>query len=277
MIIVVTGASGNVGRPLVNELIAAGADVRAVTRAAAQAALPAGVQLFEHLRSALPGASAAFLNSRAIGADLPVVADWARDAGVGKLVALSASNVDDDLNRQPSRFRGDRNREIEALVVASGVPWVSLRPAVFATNFAGMWAGQIRAGDVIAGPYALASSAPIVPDDIAAVAARALLTDDLDGSRIPLTGPQALTNVDLVAILAEVLGRNLTYREVPAEVVRARFTAIGFSPEFGDAYVAMLAATLESPALVTHDVEKILGRQAISFARWASENRNLVN
>ena len=83
-------------------------------------------------------------------------------AGVTKLVALSAINADDDFSRQPSRFRGDRNKEVEQLAVDSGLAWVSLRPTVFATNFAGMWSAQIRAGDVVAGPYAEASSAPIV-------------------------------------------------------------------------------------------------------------------
>ena len=275
MTVVVTAATGNVGRPLVAELVSAGADVRAVSRNPDRAAMPAGVQVFETLHTALPGASAVFLNSRALGSELPAVPGWARDAGVDKLVALSAINVEDDFGLQPSRFRGDRNLEIEQLVVASGLRWVSLRPTVFATNFAGMWAGQMRAGDVIAGPYAQASSAPIAECDIAAVAARALLTDDLDGCRVPLTGPQALTNVDMVAILAGVLERNLEYREVPIDVVRQRFTAIGFPPEFGDAYAAMLAATLEHPALVTQDVEKILCRPTTSFALWAAQNRNL--
>jgi hypothetical protein len=76
---------------------------------------------------------------------------------------------------------------------------VSLRPAVFATNFVGMWSAQIRAGDVVGGPYAAASSAPIVEADIAAVAAHALSTDELVGQQIPLTGPRAFTNTELVA------------------------------------------------------------------------------
>src|SRR6185312_13038578 len=116
-----------------------------------------------------------------------------------KLVALSAINADDDFARQPSRVRGDRNKEIEQLAVDCGLDWVSLRPAVFATNFAGMWSAQLRAGDVVAGPYAAASSAPIVETDIAAVAARALLADELVGQRIPLTGPQSLSIFDVVA------------------------------------------------------------------------------
>ena len=64
-------------------------------------------------------------------------------------------------------------KEVEQLAMDSGLDWVSLRPTVFATNFAGMWSAQIGAGDVVAGPYARASTAPIIESDISAVAARA--------------------------------------------------------------------------------------------------------
>lgn len=275
MTIVVTGATGNVGRPLVADLRAAGARVRAVTRQPRPAGFPPDVEVFDSVTEARPGASAIFLNSRALGGQLEaVVADCGR-AGVSKLVALSAINADDDVSRQPSRFRGDRNREVEQLAVDSGLPWVSLRPSVFASNFAGMWSAQLRAGDVVAGPYAAASTAPIVETDIAAVAAQALLTDDLVGQRIPMTGPQTFTNSELVEAIGTVLGRPLQYLEVPAAAVRQRFLGLGFGAGFADAYIAMLAESLDKPALVTHDVEKILGRPAIAFSQWVAEHRGV--
>lgn len=275
MTIVVTGATGNVGRPLVAALAAAGAPVRAVTRAPQTAGLPAGVEPVGSAAEALPGASAVFLNSRALGDDLESVVAQCVRGGVGKLVALSAINADDDFSRQPSRFRGDRNKEVEQVAVDSGVAWVSLRPTVFATNFAGMWSPQVRTGDVVFGPYARASTAPIVETDIAEVAARALLTDELVGQRIPLTGPQAFTNAELVGTIGAVLDRPLQYREIPNAAVRQRFLSLGFTAGFADAYIAMLAATLDAPALVTHDVEKVLGRPAVPFAQWVAEHRDV--
>jgi len=209
MTIVITGASGNVGRPLVAELAAAGAPVRAVTRTPKTTRFPRGVEVVGSVADALPGASAVFLNSRALAEDLPGVVTKCVDAGVTKLVALSAINADDDFSRQPSRFRGDRNKEVESLAIDSGLAWVSLRPSVFTTNFAGMWSAQIRAGDVVTGPYAEASSAPIVESDISAVAAHALLTDERVGQQIPLTGPQTFTNAELVEVIGTVLGRPL--------------------------------------------------------------------
>jgi uncharacterized protein YbjT (DUF2867 family) len=273
MTIVITGATGNVGRPLVAELAAAGARVRAVTRTPKTARFPDGVEVVDSAAGALSGASAVFLNSRALGEELADVVAQSVRAGVGKLVALSAINADDDFSRQPSRFRGDRNKEVERLAIDSGLAWVSLRPSVFATNFAGMWSAQIRAGDVVAGPYAEASSAPIVDSDISAVAARALLTDELVGQQIPLTGPQSFTNAELVEVIGTVLDRPLRYQEAPPDVVRQRFIGLGFPAEFANAYVAMLAETINKPALVTFDMEKILGRPALTFADWVSEHR----
>ena len=278
MSIVVTVATGNVGRPLVAELAAAGARVRAVTRSPETAGFPSDVEVVGSTAEALPGASAVFLNSRTLGPDvheLASVVAQCRDAGVTKLVALSAITADDDFSRQPSRFRGDRNKEVEQLAISSGLAWVSLRPAVFATNFAGMWGAQIRGGDVVAGPYAAASAAPIVDSDISAVAARALLTDELVGQQIPLAGPQTFTNSELVRVIGAVLNRPLQYLEVPAHAVRQRFIGLGFPAEFANAYTAMLAETLDTPAFVTQDVEKILGRPATTFADWVSQHRDL--
>lgn len=271
MTILITGATGNVGRPLVEQLHAAGMKVRAVTRNPSPH-LPREVETVASVRDGMAGASAVFLNSRALGPHLAWTVEAARESGA-KLVALSAMNVDEDFSRQPSRLRGDRNKEVEELAVDSGLPWVSLRPALFATNFIGMWAGQLQAGDVVAGPYAAASSAPIVESDIAAVAAHALLTDDLDGRKIPLTGPQSLTNTELLAIVGAVLGRDLHYQEIPVEKVRERFVAIGFPAEFGTAYTALLAETVDTPAPVSGQVERILGRPAQTFADWVGQHR----
>ncbi|MCV7258872.1 NmrA family NAD(P)-binding protein [Mycobacterium shimoidei] len=274
MTIVVTGATGNVGRPLVDALAAAGCRVRAVTRAPANTAFPAGVEAVDSAVDALEGASAVFLNSRALGNQLTQVVNRAQRCGVSKLVALSALNADDDFARQPSRFQGDRNKEVEQTAIDSGLPWVSLRPGVFASNFIGMWAAQIRTGDVVGGPSAAASTAPIVDSDIAAVAARALLTDELDDRKIMLTGPQAFTNSELVAIIGTVLDRPLTYREMPTDLVRQQFIRIGLGTGFADAYIAFLAETIDKPALVTNEVEKILGRPAVTFAQWVAAHRD---
>lgn len=273
--VLVTGATGNVGRPLVTILANAGAKVRAVTRRPDDAGFPAGVDVVTTAPAGLRGADAVFLNSRALGNDLAAVVRQARSEGVTRLVALSASNADDDFSLQPSRFRGDRNKEVEQLAVDSGLEWVSLRPTVFVSNLVGMWSTQLQAGDVVSGPYASSSMAPIVERDIAAVAAQAMLTDNLNGRKIALTGPQAFTNAELVGIIGAALDRPLRYQEVPPEDVRQRFVGLGFPAAFADAYIAYLAVTVAAPAAVTHEVDTILGRPAESFANWVAAHRSL--
>jgi hypothetical protein len=71
------------------------------------------VQLVTAAADELRGAGAVFLYSRALGDDLETVVDRARSEGVTRLVALSPINADDDFSIQPSRFRGDRNKEVE--------------------------------------------------------------------------------------------------------------------------------------------------------------------
>src|SRR5262249_25545471 len=117
--------------------------------------------------------------------------------------------------------------------------------------------------------------APIVDSDISAVAARALLSDDLLGQKVPLTGPQSLTNEQMVGIIGTVLGRSLRYQEIPADLVAQRFAELGLGEQFGQAYVSLLAATVGLDAVVTEDVEKILGRPAQTFEQWVVDHQDL--
>ncbi len=222
------------------------------------------------------GASAVFLNSRALGDELATVVDLARREGVTRLVALSAINADDDFSRQPSRFRGDRNKEAEQYAVDSGLEWVSLRPTVFVTNFFGMWAPQIKAGDVVSGPYAAASTAPIVDRDISAVAVHALLTDELLGQKDSVDRPAG----------ADQYGARRRHRYSPRSPVALSGGSPGsgassassvsaFRPSSPTRTSALLSATVSKPALVTHEVEKILGRPAENFADAVAAHRNL--
>ncbi|WP_236789119.1 SDR family oxidoreductase [Amycolatopsis sp. GM8] len=266
--ILITGATGNVGRPLVESLTLQGAKVRAVTRNP-DPGLPAGVEI----DSSLDGVTSVFLNPRAVGDAAADLVARARAHGVRRVVALSAINVDDPLDAQPSRYRGDLNKEVEAAAIDSGLEWVSLRPTMFCSNAVGTWAGQIRAGDVVYGPYPAASWAPIDEWDVADVAAHALLHDDLVGRKVALTGPRSLTQQEMVQTIGEVLGRNLSYHEVPPELASRRFAEIGLPAGFGHALLALLAKTAGTPEPSTGEVAAILGRPARTFAEWATDNK----
>ncbi|MEV4317998.1 NAD(P)H-binding protein [Actinocrispum sp. NPDC049592] len=263
----ITGATGNVGRPLVEALVQQGAEVRAMTRDLAPG-FPPEVQLSGDLH----GVTSVFLNSRPLGSLMSQFVAQAVAAGVRRIVALSAINADDEV--QPSRFRGDLNREAELLATESGVEWVSLRPTMFACNALGMWAGQIRDGDVVRGPYAEATWAPVDERDVAAVAAHALLTDDLLGRKVDLTGPMSLTQAESIAMMGATLGRSLRYKEVPAEAFAEGMVSRGFPRGFADALMSLYANSVGTPAVVTDSIPRILGRPARSFAQWTIDHKD---
>jgi uncharacterized protein YbjT (DUF2867 family) len=279
--ILITGATGTIGRPLIASLLADGARVRAVTRDPQVANLPPQVDVVhgdpsrpETLEGAFDGVSAVFVNPRAVRDAAAELLALARSHGVHRVVVLSATNVDDDFALQPSRFRGDRNKEVEDAVIGSGLDWVSVRSSTMAPNSIGLFGGQIRSGDVVYGPYPTAAEALIDPVDVAAVAASALRHNDLDRRCIDLTGPQSLTQQEMVAVIGKVMDRTLHYQEIRPEEARATLTDLGFTPEFADANLARLAANIDKPAPTTEEVTTILKRPASTYANWVTANAN---
>ncbi|MEV0231746.1 NAD(P)H-binding protein [Nonomuraea sp. NPDC050786] len=276
----VTGATGTLGRPLVELLVAEGAAVRAVSRAPHGARLPAEAEVVEGdpsrpgtLARHLDGVTAVFLHSRAIGESAGELLALARERGAGRVVALSATNIDEPLDRQPSRYRGDRNKESEAAAVASGLSWTSLRAGPFASNAVQAWAAQIRAGDTVRYVSASFREVPLDDRDLVEVAARALLTDELAGRRAELTGPQALAHEEMVAIIGAAIGRPLRLQEVPQEAFEQGMIRNGLPEPFVRALLDRYVRNVPEP--VTDEVAKILGRPARTFAEWAADHARL--
>jgi len=268
MAILVTGATGLVGRLLVEELIGRGADVRAATRRPETAGLPEGVTL----GGGFEGVDAVFLHPRAVG-DYDEFLAEARWHGVRKVVALSAMNVDDPLEEQPSRQAGDRNKEAEAAAVASGLSWTSLRASTFASNTARAFGPQVRGGDVVRYVYATFEEAPIDERDLAAVAARALTGDEQDGRRLELTGPQSLSHEAMVSIIGTVLGRPLRFEEIPPAAAIEGMTAAGMPRGFVTALMERYARHQDKPQHPTTGVvATVLGRPASTYAQWVAAN-----
>ncbi|MEU5860284.1 NAD(P)H-binding protein [Nonomuraea sp. NPDC047529] len=287
--ILVTGATGAFGRPLVELLTAQGAKVRAVTRSAGPVRLPAGVEVVEGdparpdtLAHHLDGVTAVFLHPRAIGDGAPGLLARAADRGARRVVALSAMNADDPLDEQPSRFRGDRNKEAEAAAVDSGLEWTSLRAASFAGNALQAWAPQIRAGDVVRYVHAGFQEVPIDERDLIEVAAKALLGEHPGehpgghsggrlGGRLELTGPESLTHAAMVAVIGEAIGRPLRFEEIPPEAAERHLVAGGLPEPFVHALLARYARYAARPQHpVTGDAAAALGRPPRTFATWAT-------
>jgi uncharacterized protein YbjT (DUF2867 family) len=270
----VTGATGNVGRHVIDQLVADGRPVRALSRAPQDAVWPAEVEVVagdltdpDSLDKALTGVTAVFLF--AVPGSGPGFTAAARRAGVRRVVLLSSGAVDDDAAEQHGPIAA-YHAEIEQALRDSGLAWTFLRPDVFAAN-ALMWAGQTRAGDVVRGAYAGATAAPVHEADIAAVAVAALTGDGHAGRTYRLTGPQSLTHADQAAILGTALGRPIHYAELPATTVRQAMSAHVPAPIL-DSIFATWAGSVGRAAPTTPDIERVTGRPARSFRDWVLDH-----
>jgi uncharacterized protein YbjT (DUF2867 family) len=271
IVIVVTGATGNVGRPLVQALSTAGAQVTAVSRRITADDVPAGVEVrqadlagSESLKPVLDGAEALFVvtssDFMAMGGDLKHVLDDSLAVGVRRVVLLSSQGV--GTGRHPSVF--------EDAVKQSGLEWTVLRPAGFDSNTL-QWAGSVRAQRVVAAPFGDVPLPAIDPADIAAAGAAALLETGHLGNTYELTGPAPITPRQQVAALAEELGEPIRFIEQTR--AEAREQMVQFMPEqVADATLDILGAPNAAELPVSPDVQRILGRPAGTYADWAARN-----
>jgi uncharacterized protein YbjT (DUF2867 family) len=274
-LILVTGATGHVGRCVVERLVASGHGVRAVTRDPTRARLPARVEVVaadladpETLRPHLDRVQAVFLiwpfADPAAAAQLaPRVADVLASAGSPRVVYVSAASAEAD----PDSFWA----VVEHAITASGLPWTMLRPTGIATNTLG-WAASIRAEGVVRWPYGAAARSMVHEDDIAAVAVEALISNRYDKQTYVLSGPETVTQAEQVRIIGEVIGRDLRWQDVPSHAIRPMLAVAMGSPAFADAALATWAALVETPEQVAGDVASVLGRPARTFAQWAFDH-----
>ena len=154
--------------------------------------------------------------------------------------------------------------------------WTHVRPGMFMTNTLS-WAPSIRTGDVVRQPYPAATAAPIHEADIAAVAVAALLDPERHaGAAYALSGPEALSQLDRVRILAEVLGRPVRFEEQSRDQARADLLASPWMNErLADSLLDMLAASNGvADGLVLPTVGDVLGRPPRSFVDWVEDHRD---
>jgi len=273
--ILVTGATGTVGRAVVNLLLEADQKVAAVTRDPASAALPADAQVVggdpaspETLKSALHGVEAILLSPRAVGDAATELLSLAADAGVQRVVVLSAVSV--QYGGGYRRFAGEFKAAADA-ASASGLHPTFLRCADFAANTLA-WAPQIRATGVVRGAYGHAATSPLHQRDIAEVAVQALLDPLHAGHAYALTGPQSLTQHDKARLVGRAIGMELPFEEISPQQARQAMLAQGLPEDVPDRLLGYLAACLQQPGPSTDTVAELLHRPALTFARWATDH-----
>ena len=264
----VTGASGIVGRAVVEALAAEGHGVRALTRSGVPAGFPDGVvsvagNLDEpsSLTSALEGVRGVFLLPGY--ADMPGVLAEAAKAGVGRAVQLSGMSAGSgDLSNAVTAYMAAS----EDAVRASGIEWTIVRPAAFMANTL-RWLPQLSAGDVIREPFASVPAAMIDPYDIGRVAAVALTSDGHAGKVYEVSGPEAILPADRVRILAEELGRDLRLEAIPDDVARVELEA-AMPKHYVDAFFDFYVDGNLDESRVLPTVEAVTGTRPRAFREW---------
>lgn len=269
MRILITGATGTVGRNVVEQLIAADptAELRALTRNP-EAAVPAGVELAvgdlaapETLADAFKGVDAVhFINfaGEQYGAipDPAAVVALAEEAGVRRATVLG----------------GMADGPLETLLAASAIETTFLHPVEFMSNALMWWAAPIKAESRIREPFGDRLSAMVHPADIGAVAARVLLDGGQDGAELIITGPEVLTMQDKVRALGEAIGREVEYVELTVEEAKEKWRGEGFHEGLIAFLLEALGNTPPEGKTVADTVERITGRPARTFAQWAAEH-----
>ncbi|CUT10805.1 Oxidoreductase [Bradyrhizobium sp.] len=274
MTILVTGATGTIGRHVVEQLVKRGADVRALARDPAKANLPAGVTVVQgdlldvdSIRSAFKGVSTLFLLNAVVPDEFTqalIALNVARDAGVERVVYLSVIHSDRYVN--VPHFAGKFG--VERMIEQMGFNATILRPAYFMNN-------DLTIKDVVTGygiypmPIGSRGLAMIDARDIGEIAALELIRRERAATPLPLTrinlvGPDTLTGAKAAAVWSEVLGRAIAYpgddtagfeknlrQFMPSwmafdmRLMSERFLTEGMVPETGD--VERLTALLGRP------------------------------
>jgi uncharacterized protein YbjT (DUF2867 family) len=266
--ILVTGATGTIGRHLIDQLVRRGLPVRALTRDPARAALPAGVEVAagdltapDSLTQALAGVDRVHLIS--IGGD-----DYAPLHTATKVLArVRAAGV-----RRVTVLTGTAGElAVADAVAASGLEWTHVRPVEFMANKL-QWAEPLRARGVVWAPFATQPHAIVHEADVAAVIATALTEDGHTGQTYTPTGPEALTPLEAARRIGEVVGTQVRLEELTAEQLREQMRAAGFREEVIDEVIAYGGNPPEVAFTVSGVVKEVTGQPPRTFTEWVAEH-----
>ncbi|MYS80241.1 SDR family oxidoreductase [Embleya scabrispora] len=273
MTILVTGARGSVARGVITRLVAAGRSVRIASSDPTELEPTAGVEAVrlslrepDNAAEVLRDVTSVFLYAEAAG-----IADFvkaAQAADVRHIVLLSSAST--NAPDPQSNPLAASHHAVEVAVTESEIPYTVLRPGAFAGNAIG-WKYQLMGGGSIQLPYPNAQVAPIHEEDIADVATAILLAGDHLGETLDLNGPESLSFVEQIAILVDVLGRELPFTEVTRDEALAGLTR-HMQPGYANALLDLWESAVD-PEPISGTTEAITGKPGRTFRAWAHDHR----
>lgn len=276
--ILITGASGNVGKEVLKQVGETGVRVRAAFQSVAKAATaPSGVDIVtmdytqpETVRAALKGVERVFLvgpPAQNLVALERQAMDEIKRSGVRQVVKLSA------MGGKASTFPR-QHAESEAYIQASGVAHTFIRPNGFMQNFVIYNAGTINTENAFYGCQADGKVSHVDLRDVVAVAVKALTEDGHENRTYTLTGPAALTNAEVAQILSDDLGREIRYVDLPPAQFKQALLAAGVPEWSADALIDLQRLYREGGAsAVTSEIEQVLQRKPTSFEQFSRDYR----
>ena len=273
--ILITGATGNVGKELTQQLLKAEQPVRILTRNVGKVpGLEGRIEIAvgdldkpETLRAALEGVERLFLVTASTEQDASVLR-VARDVGVQHVVKLSTFEAVDPMMTEHVKWHQQR----EELIRASGLAWTFLRPTMFMST-ALDWAKTIREEGVFYFPTGEGKIPAVDPWDVAAVAAVALTESGHEGRAYALTGPEALSCGEMAEVLAEVLGKPVRYIDMPEKEARETMRKAGLPDYVIEGLIGTFAVVRAGRlGYCTKDVEMVTGRQPRNFEAWCCDH-----
>lgn len=258
MTILVTGATGTVGRHIVEQLVERGEHVRALTRNP-RATFPDGVEVAvgdlsvpRTLAPALEGVTGLHLITLGAFHAGPELVELATAAGVRRVSVLS----------------GWDESSVEKALRASSLGWTQIQCVEFMAN-ALDWAPSIREEGVVR-VFGDAPGAVVHEADIAAVAVTALVDGGHEGRCYELTGPQSLTPFERVRQISAAIGREIRYEALTE--AQFRLAMQGWDADYIEFAVQLRADPPEVGSIVQPTVAQVTGRPARTFTQWAAEN-----
>jgi uncharacterized protein YbjT (DUF2867 family) len=268
--ILITGATGNVGREIVKQLSNLGCPIRVLTRTPEKLSFPKNVQVFKGsldnpdlLKDALSGVKKVFLIHVPGSTQFPEIA---RIYGVKHIVFLSAAAIDLPVENVIGRL----HRKTEEVIKQSGMEWTFLRPGAFMSNSL-QWSGSIKAEGIVRAPFGDVASAPIDPRDIAAVAVKSLIEPGHENKIYSMSGSEILSTREQVQIISDVVGTEINFEEISPEVARERMRK--FIPEaLVDASLELMEIAEKHPAVVLDTVKNVTGENSRTFKQWATDH-----